>query len=85
MKAALFVVLLALGSLAAGGLVGIWYTDTKHAEIFTAQTGLTVKEFNEAYAQCVIQSGELCNLYGGFAPLSKFSDGRDGQPPKDML
>lgn len=88
MKTFLVALFTALVFMFGGGFGGVWYTENKHAELFQEQTGLTVKEFNEAYANCVIRSGELCNLFGGFAPLSKFNDGRDGRaikPPADML
>lgn len=71
--------------LTGGAFAGLYYADNVAANKFADMTGITLKEFDKAYAGCVIENGELCNLYGGFAPISKFRDGRDGQPPKDML
>lgn len=51
---------------------GSYYADNVAANKFKDMTGITAQEFDEAYANCVIANGELCNLYGGFAPLSKF-------------
>lgn len=64
-----------------GAFGGMYYIEGQYAEKFHAMTGLTVEEFDKSYAGCVVATGELCNLYGGFAPLSRFADGRDGQPP----
>lgn len=56
----------------AGAFGGLYYADYAAANKFRDMTGITLSEFDEAYANCVIKSGELCNLFGGFAPLSKF-------------
>lgn len=81
-------IIIAIVFATVGAFAGLYYADSVYANKFKDMTGLTVGEFDAAYAGCVVRYGELCNLYGGFAPLSKFNDGRDGnavKPPADML
>lgn len=78
---------LCLAFLTGGAFGGFYYANTENAAKFQDMTGLTVDEFDKAYAGCIIANGELCNLYGGFAPLSKFRDNRSGKsiPQGSML
>lgn len=52
-----------------GGLTMGWAYTTD----FAAKSGITYTEFRDGNAKCEQMSGETCNLYGGFAPLSQFT------------
>lgn len=55
-----------------GAAIGVAAANAKFTDNFYAMTGVTYQDFEESYTNCVSKGGELCNLYGGFAPKSKF-------------